>query len=132
MRQKRKRKRKDTAEEDAPFLLVTHVNKILHSMFSNVKCTSTISNFTTLMDCMRTSYIYNNFKGAISEYKGVLHCEGCNYEEFPNEITEAPLSEPFFTRRMKLFSRPDGFILYGKLRVDFFLHFRNVISKYEN
>ena len=33
---------------------------------------------------------------------------------------EAPLSEPFFTRRMKMLSRPDGFMLYGKLGVDFF------------
>ena len=66
------------------------------------------------------SYISNNFKGAISEYKGVLHCEGYDYEEFPDEIMEAPLSEPFFTRRMKMLSRPDGFMLYGKLGVDFF------------
>ena len=33
---------------------------------------------------------------------------------------EAHLSEPFFTRRMKLLSRPDGFMLYGKLGIDFF------------
>ena len=33
---------------------------------------------------------------------------------------EAPLSEPFFTMRIKMLSRPDGFILYGKLGVDFF------------
>ena len=33
---------------------------------------------------------------------------------------EAPLSEPFFTRRMKMLSRPDGFMLYEKLGVDFF------------
>ena len=66
------------------------------------------------------SYIFNNFKGAISESKGVLHCEGYDYEEFPDEIMEAPLSEPFFTRRMKMLSRPDGFLLYGKLAVDFF------------
>ena len=33
---------------------------------------------------------------------------------------EAPLSEHFLTRRMKMLSRPDGFILYGKSRVDFF------------
>ena len=33
---------------------------------------------------------------------------------------EAPLSEPFFTRRMKKLSRRDGFMLYGKLGVDFF------------
>ena len=64
--------------------------------------------------------ISDNFKGTISEYKGVLHCEGYDYEEVPDEILETPLSEPFFTRRMKMLSRPDGFMLYGKLRVGFF------------
>ena len=66
------------------------------------------------------SYIFNNFKGAISENEGILHCEGYNYEKFPDEIMEAPLSEPFFTRRMKMLSRPDGVVLSGKLGVDFF------------
>ena len=33
---------------------------------------------------------------------------------------EAALSEPFFTRGVKMLSRPDGFMLYGKLGVDFF------------
>ena len=66
------------------------------------------------------SYISNNFKGAISEYKGVLHFEGYDYEEFPDEIMEAPLSEPFSTRRMKMLCKPDGFMMYGKLGVDFF------------
>ena len=72
------------------------------------------------MDCMRNFFISNNFKGAISEYKGVLHCKGYYYEEFPDESMEAQLSEAFFTRRMKMLTRPDGFVLYGKLRVDFF------------
>ena len=66
------------------------------------------------------SYISNNLKGAISEYKGVFHCEGYDYEEFPDENMEALLSERFFTRRMKMLSRPDGFMLYGKMSVDFF------------
>ena len=66
------------------------------------------------------SYIDNNVKGAISEYNGVLHCEGYDYEEFPDKTMEAPLSELFFTRRMKMLGRPDGFMLYGKLGVDFF------------
>ena len=69
---------------------------------------------------MHKLYISNIFKGAISEYKGVLHCEGYDYEEFPDEIMEALLSEPFFTKRMKMLSRPDGFMLYGKLGVGFF------------
>ena len=33
---------------------------------------------------------------------------------------EAPLSEPFSTRRLKMLSRPDGFMLYGKMGFDFF------------
>ena len=66
------------------------------------------------------SYNSNRLKGAISEDKAVLHCEGYDYEEFPDEIMEALLSEPFFIRRKKMLSRPDGFMLYGKLGVDFF------------
>ena len=66
------------------------------------------------------SYISNNFKGAIPEHKGVLHCESYDYEELLDEIMEAHLSEPSFTKRMKMLSRPDGFMLYGILEVDFF------------
>ena len=49
-----------------------------------------------------------------------FHCKEYGYEEVPDEIMEAFMSEPFFTRRMKLLSRPDGFMLYGKMGVDFF------------
>ena len=110
----------ETAEEE-PVPLVTHVNNILHSIFSNVEVyinNQQIYNSNGLY--AHKSYISNNFKGAISEYKRVLHCEGYDYEEFPDEIMEAPLSGPFFTRRMKMLSRPEGFLLYGKLGVDFF------------
>ena len=108
-------------EEEPPVPLVTHVNNILHSIFSYVEVY--INNQQTYNSnglYAHKSYISNNFKGAISEYKGVLNFEGCDYEEFPDEIMEALLSEPFFTRRMKMLSRPDGFMLYGKLGVDFF------------
>ena len=111
----------ETVEEEAPVPLVTHVNNFLHSIFSNVEAyinNQQISNSNGLY--ANKCYISNNFKGAISDYKGVLHCEGYDYEEFPDEITEPPLSEPFFARRMKMLSRPDGFMLFGKLGVDFF------------
>ena len=65
------------------------------------------------------TYISNNFKATISEYIGVLHCEGYDYEQDPEDIAN-PLPDPFFTRRMKLLSRPDGFMLYGKMGIDFF------------
>ena len=64
-------------------------------------------------------YISNNFKVAITEYKGVLHFEGYDYEQDPEDIAN-PLPDPFFIRRMKLLSRPDGFMLYGKLGINFF------------
>ena len=110
----------ETAEEE-PVPLLSHVNNILHSIFSNVEVyinNQQIYNSNGLY--AHKSYISNNFKGAISGYKGVLHCGGYDYEEFPYEIMEAPLSEPFFTRRMKMLSRPDGFMLYGNLGVEFF------------
>ena len=113
-----KAEEEETAEEEAPVPLVTHVNNILHSVFSNVEVyTSNQPTYNSNGLYAHKSYISNNFKRAISEYKGVFHCD-C--EEFPDEIMEAPLSEPFFTRRMKMLSRPDGFMLYGKLAVDFF------------
>ena len=48
-----------------------------------------------------------------------MHCEGYDYEQDPEAISN-PLPDPFFTRRMKLLSRPDGFLLYGKLGIDLF------------
>ena len=116
-----KAKEEETGEEEAPVPLVTHVNNIFHSIFSNTEV-SVINQQIYNSDGLyaHKSYISNNFEGAIPEYKGVLHCEGCDYEELPEKIMEAPLSEPFLTRRIKMLSRPGGFMLYGILGVDFF------------
>ena len=116
-----KAEEEEAAEEDAAVPLVTHVNNILHSIFSNVEVYINNRQFYNSNGLYaHKSYMSNNFKGAVSEYKGVLHCGGYDYAEFPDEIMEAPLSKPFFTRRMKMLSRPDGFMLYGKLGVDLF------------
>ena len=61
------------------------------------------------------SHISYNFKSTLTDYKGVLLCEGYVYEEDSENLLESP----FFTRRTKLYSRPDGFMLYGKLGIDF-------------
>ena len=68
---------------------------------------------------MRTSLTFQTTLRQPAEYKGVLHCEGYDYEQ-DNEDFANPLPDPFFTRRMKLLRRPDGFMLYGKLGIDFF------------
>ena len=102
----------DSDEEEVA--RVTCVNNIMHSIFSNVEVyinNQQIYNSNGLY--AHKSYISNNFKGAITEYKGVLHCGGYDYEEDPEDIAN-PLPDPFFKKRMKLLSRPDGFMLYGK------------------
>ena len=92
----------------------------MHSIFPNVEVyinNQHIYNSNGLS--AQKSYISNNIKAAISEYKGVLHCEGYDYEQDPEDVSNS-LADPFFTRRMKLLSRPDGFMLYGELGIDFF------------
>ena len=107
-------------EEKEEVARVTYVNNILLSTLSNVEVyinNQQIYSSTGLY--AHKSYISNNFKAAISQYKGVLHCEGYYYEQDPEDFSN-PSLDPFFTRRMKLLSRPDGFMLFGKLRIDFF------------
>ena len=91
-------------EQEAPVSLAIHVNNIFHSIFAMLKCTSTNSKFTNQLDFMRTSVSLPT----TSDYKGVMHREAYDYEELFDEIMEAPLSEPFFTRRKKMLNRPEG------------------------
>ena len=116
-----KAEEEETAEEDAAVPPITHVNNILHSVFFIVEVyINNQQSYNSNGLYAHKSYTSNNFKGAISEYKGVLHCEVYDSEDFLDEILEAPLSDPFFTRRMEMLSRPDGFMFYGKLGVEFF------------
>ena len=110
----------DDSDEEEEVARVTYVNNIMHSIFSNVEVyinNQQIHNSNGLY--AHKSYISNNSKEAISEYKGVLHCEGYDYEQDPVDISD-PSPDHFFTRRMKLLSRPDGFMLYDKLGIEFF------------
>ena len=107
-------------EEEEDVARVTYVNNILHSTFSIVEMYNNSQQIYSSNGLFAHKfYISNKFKAVISEYKGVLHCEGYDYEQDPEDIAN-PLPDPFFTRRMKLLSTPDGFMLYGKLGIDFF------------
>ena len=100
---------------------VTNGNNIMHSIFSNIKVY--INNHQTYNSnglYAHKSYTLNNFKAAINEYKGVLHCESKDYEQDHEDISNT-LPDPFFTRRLKLLSRPDSFMLYGKMGFDFYI-----------
>ena len=95
---------------------ITQVNKILHSIFSNAELyfnNHQIYNSNGLY--AHKSHISNNFKSAMTEYEVVSHCEGYDYGEDPENLLEGL----FFTIKRKLYSTPDGFMLYGMLGIDF-------------
>ena len=71
------------------------------------------------MVCMWTSLPFSTTASQESQIwrKGVLHRNFCDYEESPDDILDVPLSEPFFTWRKKMFSRPDGFMLFSEFGV---------------
>ena len=75
-REEAKAEEEETAEEEAPVPLVTHVNKNLHSIFSNVELYINIQQFYNSNGLYaHKSHISNNFTGARFEYKGFLHCK---------------------------------------------------------
>ena len=73
--------------EEEQIARVTYVNNIMHSIFSNVEVyKNNQQNYNSNGLYAHNSYISSNFKGAITEYKGVLHCEGFDYEQDPEDI----------------------------------------------
>ena len=103
-------------EEDEGVPHITHVNNILHSIFANAELYINNHQIYKLNGIYaHKCHIYNNFKSTLAKYKGILHCEGCDYGDDLENLVEGP----FFARRMKLYSRPDGFMLYGKPGIDF-------------
>ena len=105
-------------EEEAPVPLVNHVDSILHSIF--LVCRSTISSFKSQMDSIRTNPIFPTTLRELSvNTKGFCTARVTTMRIFPMRFWKHFCLNPFFTRRMKLLSLPDGFILYGKLGIDF-------------
>ena len=67
----------------------------MHSILSNVEVYIKNQQIYNSSDFyVHKSYISNNFKSATSEYKGVLHCEGYDYEQDPEDINN-PYLIPF-------------------------------------
>ena len=127
-KQKKKEHKEDTVfnetgDDDVEFIgegegvsHITHVKNNLYSVFSQAELY--INNHQIYSSnglYSDKSRISKNFKSTLTEYKGVLHCEVYDYEADPEILLECPFS----TKRMKLYSRPDGFMLYGKLGIDF-------------
>ena len=110
----------DDEEEQEEVARVTYVNNILQTFFSKVEVyinNQMIYKSNGLYP--HKSYISNNFKAAISDYKGFCIVKAMTLNKILR-ILVTPYLIPFFTRRMKSLSWPDGFMLYGKLVIDFF------------
>ena len=91
-----------TGDDDVEFIedgegmpYITHVNNILRSLFSKAELylsNHQIYNSSGLY--AHKSHISNNSKTTLTDYKGVLHFEGYDYEDHEN-LDEGP----FFTKR---------------------------------
>ena len=58
-------------------------------------CTLTTTKPTIRTNFMLTNLVFstfNNFKSTLTDYKGVLHCEGYDYEEDPESLLEGLFS----------------------------------------
>ena len=83
----------ETEEEEqqkVPVPPVTHKNNVLHSIFNVEVYLNNRQVYNSNALYAHNSYFSINFKGDVSEYKGVLQCKGYVYEEFSDEIMEAP------------------------------------------
>ena len=73
---------------------ITDANNILLSIFNNAEFY--INNdqiYNSNGHYAHKSHISKNFKTILTDYKGVLHCEGYDYEKGPENL----LDGPFFT-----------------------------------
>ena len=66
------------------------------------------------------SFTFNNFKGPSSNTREISTASGTITKRFLMKSWERLCLNIFLTRRMKKLSRPNAFMLYGKLGVDFF------------
>ena len=107
-------------EQGAPVPLATLVKNILHSFFSDAEVY--INNQQTYISnglYAHMSYISNNFKGPSVNTSEFRTAKGMIIKIFLMNLWKW-WNLYLFTRRMKMLSGRDGFLLYGKLGVAFF------------
>ena len=86
-----------------------------------LKCTPRINKIKTLMVYLRTNRTFpTTSRGSSLNTSEFCTARGMTMKVFRRELRIRLCLNLFLTRRMKMLSRPDGFMLYGKLGVDFF------------
>ena len=105
-------------EQDAPVFVVTHVNKFLHSIFSIVEA------FMNNQQNYNSNRLYLTFPTTSGKpflnAKEFITGKGTTMKKCLMKLWKRLCLNLFFLRRMKMFTRPDGIMLYGKLGIDFF------------
>ena len=72
----------------------------MYSVFLNVKLyINAQQRYKSNVLSARKLYTSNHLKGAISEYKGLLHCGGHGYKKKPDDVQEIRISYLFFHKR---------------------------------
>ena len=85
-----------------------------------LRCTSTISNITTLMGCMPTTLTCRATSREPSLNTGTFcTTRGTIIKNFLIKLWTHPCLNSF-SQELKILSRPDGFMLYDQLGLDFF------------
>ena len=81
-------------KEDEGVPQITHVNNILHSIFSNAELYINNHQIYSLNGLYpHKSHTSNNFESTLSEYKGFLHCGGYDCEEHPENASNVHFSK---------------------------------------
>ena len=100
------------------FLLLLMLTTFCTNLFPMLRCTSTISKSTIQMDSMCTSFAFPTISRELSlKRSGFCTARVTTMKNFLMRL-EAPLSETFFAAKAKLLSRPDFFLLFGKLEFE--------------
>ena len=106
---------RDDEEEEEELSRVTYVNNIMHSIFPKVEVYINNERITIPMDSKHTSLTPR----ANSRQPSLNTRDFCILKAMTMNRILRILLTPYlspFSRRMKLLSGPDGFMLYGKLR----------------
>ena len=126
-RRRRMRKQRWRRSKRLQFLWLLIKTTLCAHFFPMSKFTSTISKFTIPMYCMRTSFKFpTTSRGRFLNTKSVCTARGTTMKNFLMKYSKH-FVWTFSRRRKKMLSRPDGFMLYGKMGVDLFSS-----SEYEN
>lgn len=110
---------KDEEEEEDSLMdkdYVTHVNNLLHSLFSN--CEVYLNNYQVYNSnglYAHKAFISNEFNASTTSNEGILKCHGYTFEPNPDDST----SDVFVDRSAKINDNV-GLTMYGRLAIDFF------------